>query len=65
MIAEIDIKDGNIRSVDPTENINPKRGVRRNDNIIKLGMTKREINYGEKRIKYLLKQVDKGKYELF
>ena len=65
VIAEIDIKDGNIRSVDPTENINAKRGVRRNDNVIQLGLSKREINSVEKRIKALLKQVDKGRYELF
>ena len=65
MIAEIEIKDGNIRSVDPTENINAKRGVRRNDNVIQLGLSIREINSVEKRIKALLKQVDKGRYELF
>ena len=65
VIAEIDIKDGNIRSVEPTENINAKRGVRRNDNVIQLGLSKREINSVEKRIKALLKQVDKGRYELF
>jgi hypothetical protein len=65
VIAEIDIKDGNIRSVDPTENINAKRGVRRNDNVIQLGLSKREINSVEKRIKALLKQVDKGRYDLF
>ena len=65
MIAQIDIKDGNIRSVDPTVNIKEKRGVRRNDSVIQLGLTKREINSVEKRIKALLKQVDKGRYELF
>lgn len=65
VIAQIDIKDGNIRSVDPTENIKEKRGVRRNDSVIQLGLTKREINSVEKRIKSLLKQVDKGRYELF
>jgi len=51
--------------VDPTENINAKRGVRRNDNVIQLGLSKREINSVEKRIKALLKQVDKGRYDLF
>ena len=51
--------------MDPTVNIKEKRGVRRNDSVIQLGLTKREINSVEKRIKALLKQVDKGRYELF
>ena len=65
VIAEIEIKDGIVRSVSPTENINPKKGVRRNDNVIQLGLTKNEIKNVEYRIKNLLKKVDKGKYELF
>ncbi len=65
VIAQIEIKNGIITSAPPTENIDVKKGVRRKENIIQLGLTASEINSIDKRLKNLLKNVDKGKYDLF
>jgi hypothetical protein len=65
VVAQLEIKNGMIKPAPPTENINVKKGVRRNGNIIQLGLTAAEINAVDKRLKDLLKNVDKGKYKLF
>ena len=65
VVAQIEIKNGIIKSAKPSENIDAKKGVRRKEGIIQLGLTEREINMIEKRLRDLLEKVDKGKYELF
>ena len=65
VIAQFEFADGDIKSVDPTKNINPNKGVRQKGNVIQLGLTAKEIKAVEKKINYILKQNKKGKYELF
>ena len=65
VIAQFEFADGDIKSVDPTKNINPNKGVRLEGNVIQLGLTAKEIKAVEKKINYILKQNKKGKYELF
>lgn len=65
VVAQIEIKDGIIKPATPTENIDAKKGVRRNDSIIQLGLTKLEIERVTRRLKNLLEKVDERKYELF
>ncbi len=65
VIAQFEYKDGKVFSVEPTENLNPKKGVRQSGNVVQFGLTKREIRDVEKKIKNILKQVKKGKYDLF
>ncbi len=64
VIAQFEYVDGKVLSVNPTENINPNKGVRQSGNIVQFGLTKREIRDVEKKIKTILKQVEKGKYDL-
>ena len=65
VVAQLEIKNGMINPAPPTENIDVKKGVRRNGNMIQLGLTAAEINAIDKRLRELLKSVDKGKYKLF
>ncbi len=57
--------DGTLESVDPGPNISPDRGIRRAENRIQLGLTRGEIHGVWRRVEGLLRDVDRGRYELF
>lgn len=64
VLVELELRDGNFHEVAPTENLDPGRGVRRNDERIQLGLTDSEIRAIHRRIVRLIERVDDGRYEL-
>ena len=64
VLVELELRDGNFVEVEPTGNLNPGRGVRRDAERIQLGLTEREIGAMHRRIVRLLERVDDGRYEL-
>ena len=46
-------------------NIDPQKGFRRKDNILQIGLTKREISKIDARLRRLLKRVENGEIQLF
>ncbi len=65
VIVQMEIRDdGNFQGVKPTANMNPGRGIRRDDQRIQLGLTKSEIESIHRRIRRLVEWVDEGRYEL-
>jgi len=64
VLVQFEIRDGNFVEVEPTENLDPGRGVRRDAERIQLGLTEREIRAMHRRIVRLIERVDDGRYEL-
>lgn len=65
VIAQFEIRDGELVAVAPGENLGPGRGVRNTKGVIQFGLTRLEINDIETRIKRLLERVDEGKLKTF
>lgn len=65
VIAQFEIQGKELIPVPATANINPGRGVRKQDNLVQLGLTNREINELEDRINWVLKKVDDGSFKTF
>lgn len=65
VVAQFDVKNGCIKNTARTENLNPKRGVRRKDNIIQFGLNEREIKDIWSRLEKLIKRVDSGDIATF
>ena len=64
VLVQFELRGGNFVEVEPTENLDPGRGVRRDAERIQLGLTEREIGAMHRRIVRLLERVDDGRYEL-
>ena len=64
VLVQFELRDGNFTEVEPTENLDPGRGVRRDAERIQLGLTEREIRALHRRIVRLIERVDDGRYEL-
>ena len=64
ILVQFEIRDGNFAEVEPTENLDPGRGVRRDAERIQLGLTESEIRAMHRRIVRLIERVDDGRYEL-
>ena len=65
VLAEYEIRDGQLVAVTPTANFGDSRGVRQRDGRIQIGLTRREIQQVERRIRDLVKKVDEGKLRVF
>ena len=65
VVAQLELVNGEVKSVESSANLNAKKGVRQKGGVIQLGLTTKEIRAVEKKIKYIVKQANKGKYELF
>lgn len=65
VLVEFEVSDGLLIGVDPGENMNPGRGVRRSPERIQFGLTTREIRGVENRLRDLLRQIDSGRYDIF
>lgn len=65
VVAQFEDHDGQLAIVEPTENLNPHRGVRERDGVIQLGLTADEIVQVESRIRNLLDLVDQGEITTF
>jgi hypothetical protein len=65
VVAEFALLDGLLVPVESGENLNPRRGVRVSDGRVQFGLTTREIDDLERRIRNLLGQVDRGRLQTF
>ncbi|MGQ0561788.1 MAG: hypothetical protein ACT443_07945 [Gemmatimonadota bacterium] len=65
VVAQFEIRGTELVAVAPTENLDPRRGVRKADNLVQLGLTAHEIDAVASRIRWLLKKVDDGSLETF
>ncbi|UCC82598.1 MAG: hypothetical protein JSW46_16725 [Gemmatimonadota bacterium] len=65
VLAQFEVRDELLVQVEPTENLNPGRGVRREDDVVQFGLTSREIGRVHGRLEDLLEDIDEGKYEIF
>lgn len=65
VVAQYEVQDGQLKFVESTENINPKKGVRVSENVIQIGLTKKEIDDIFKRQQRLIKRIDTGKIKIF
>jgi hypothetical protein len=65
VISEFVIRDGELVPVPPGPNLAPGRGVRQRDGRIQIGLTSGEIVDVERRLRTLLRRVDRGQIELF
>ncbi len=61
VLAQWELKDGEFHAVPLGENLSANRGVRRDGNVVQMGLKKSEINRVWRNIEELLKQVDAGK----
>lgn len=59
------VEDGELVPVEPTENINPRQGVRDRNDVIQFGLTRDEIEDIWYRIEVFLSGVDNGTYRTF
>ena len=64
VLVQLELRDGNFVEVEPTDNLNPGRGVRHDAQRIQLGLTESEIRALHRRIVRLIEWVDEGRYEL-
>ena len=65
VVAQFEIKEGQLVPAEPGENLNRGKGVRQKGNIIQFGLTEREIKGVLARLENLLKRVDSGKIKTF
>jgi len=64
VLAQWRLVDGRWISEPPGGNLAPPRGVRQEDSVVQLGLTKLEIAQVDRRRKKLLELVDDGRVEL-
>ncbi len=65
VVEQYEIRDGQLVPVPPTQNLARDKGVRRQGNVIQLGLTQAEINDVYDRLQRLLKRVDQGRIKTF
>jgi len=65
VVAQYELSGARFVQTEPTENLDPDKGVRRNATTIQFGLTASEIRSVHDRLTDLLEDVDRGKYEVF
>jgi hypothetical protein len=65
VLAEFQIVDEYLEPVEPGPNAGPRRGVRVGDGRVQFGLTQGEINDLDRRIRSLLRDVDRGRIRVF
>jgi hypothetical protein len=65
VVAQYENREGMLVTVPPTEPLAEDEGVRAAGSIVQLGLTRREIDGIEARLRRLLERVDSGEIELF
>jgi hypothetical protein len=65
VLVQFEVRDGQLVQVEPMENVDPGNGVRREGDVIQMGLTTREIGAVHRRLQSLLGDIDEGKYEIF
>ncbi len=65
VLAQFEVRGGEVVAVEPTENLDPGDGIRRTDTVLQLGLTDREIRQVYDRMERLIRWMDDGRYETF
>lgn len=65
VLLQLEVRDGRLVAVEPTENLDPGRGIRRQGDVIQLGLDHGEIDDVWRRLQELLFRVDRGRVQLF
>jgi hypothetical protein len=65
VIAQFEVRDGELVPVPPTENLSGGRGIRRRGEQLQIGLTTREIRDVEGRLRRLVRLVDAGRIQTF
>jgi len=65
VLAQFEVRGGQLVQVEPTENLDPGDGVRQVEGVIQMGLDSGEIEDVYERLQDLLKDVDEGEYEIF
>jgi hypothetical protein len=65
VLAQWQLQDGRWVAMAPGENLEPVRGVRKEDDIVQLGLRKADIDQVGRQLGRLLKQVDEGQIDTF
>ena len=65
VIAQFAIENEQLQWVEPGENIDPDKGVRVTEQLIQLGLTRKEIDGIVERQEKLIERIDKGKIDTF
>lgn len=65
VLVQLEVRDGVLVEVEPGPNLDPGRGVRRDGDVIQLGLTDVEIADVWDRLEELLFRVDRGRVQLF
>lgn len=65
VMAQWEIRDEELVRVPPTENTDPRRGVRERDGIVQVGLTRDEIDDVWYRLETFLRGLDRGRYYTF
>lgn len=64
VLAQWELRDGRYQAVAPGEVFTASRGVRRRGNVIQMGLTRAEIAEVSRQLRYLLREVDRGRITL-
>lgn len=64
-LAQFEVQDAACVEVEPTENLDPGRGVRHDDTGFQLGLTETEIRNLHNRLTRLIDWIDEGRYAVF
>jgi hypothetical protein len=65
VMVQWEVRDDRLVPVPPTENIDPRRGVRQRNGVVQMGLTRDEIDDTWYRLETFLRQVDNGTYTTF
>jgi hypothetical protein len=65
VVAEFRVTDGYLEPVEAGPNLQPRRGVRVQDDRVQFGLTRGEIGDVERRIQRVLRDVDRGRLSTF
>lgn len=64
VLAQFEVRDGACVEVEPTGNLDPGRGVRRDETGFQLGLNETEIRDIHDRLRRLIERIDQGRYGL-
>lgn len=65
VVAQFELRGGEFVPVEPTENLDPDKGIRHTESVVQLGLSASEIRNVNRRLAQLLEQIDSGRYEVF
>jgi hypothetical protein len=65
VVVQLEVHDGKLALAEPGPNLAPRRPVRRQGDLIQLGLTANEIGAVARRLRDLLRDIDRGRIETF